>query len=436
MLPACECSYVIGNPPFLGASNCNPTQKQEIVDLYGKIKLSNSLDYVAGWYYKACEYIKETSIRCAFVSTNSITQGEQVYPIWRTLRKRFDVKIDFAWTTFVWDSEASEKAHVHVVIIGFSNAEISDAFRGQLFHSDGETEQAECISPYLMNLPFIVPISRKKPLCDVAPLSYGNKPTDDGAFVFTDEEKVAFIASEPAAEKFFRRYVGAKDYLNGTTRWCLWLLDVPIADYMSLPLVQDRVEHVRQFRLASSAKDTRKRAESPNEFFRTPVHDTSYLAIPRTSSERRRYLPIGFFDETTIPSDATSVIANAGLYEFGILSSIIHNAWTRTVAGRLKSDYRYSGDVVYNNFMWPKPTSEQKQKIEQLAQSILDIRDAYPDKSLADLYDPDKMPNGLLQAHKALDKAVEEVYGVDFGGDEEKIVAHLFKLYAEATEGE
>ena len=436
VLPACECSYVIGNPPFLGASNCSPVQKQEIVDLYGKIKLSNSLDYVAGWYYKACEYIKETSIRCAFVSTNSITQGEQVYPIWRTLRERFDVKIDFAWTTFVWDSEASEKAHVHVVIIGFSNAEISDAFRGQLFHSDGETEQAECISPYLMNLPFIVPISRKKPLCDVAPLSYGNKPTDDGAFVFTDEEKVAFIASEPAAEKFFRRYVGAKDYLNGTTRWCLWLLDLPIADYMSLPLVQDRVEHVRQFRLASSAKDTRKRAESPNEFFRTPVHDTSYLAIPRTSSERRRYLPIGFFDETTIPSDATSVIANAGLYEFGILSSIIHNAWTRTVAGRLKSDYRYSGDVVYNNFMWPKPTSEQKQKIEQLAQSILDIRDAYPDKSLADLYDPDKMPNGLLQAHKALDKAVEEVYGVDFGGDEEKIVAHLFKLYAEATEGE
>lgn len=436
VLPACECSYVIGNPPFLGASNCSSVQKQEIVDLYGKIKLSNSLDYVAGWYYKACEYIKETSIRCAFVSTNSITQGEQVYPIWRTLRERFDVKIDFAWTTFVWDSEASEKAHVHVVIIGFSNAEISDAFRGQLFHSDGETEQAECISPYLMNLPFIVPISRKKPLCDVAPLSYGNKPTDDGAFVFTDEEKVAFIASEPAAEKFFRRYVGAKDYLNGTTRWCLWLLDVPIADYMSLPLVQDRVEHVRQFRLASSAKDTRKRAESPNEFFRTPVHDTSYLAIPRTSSERRRYLPIGFFDETTIPSDATSVIANAGLYEFGILSSIIHNAWTRTVAGRLKSDYRYSGDVVYNNFMWPKPTSEQKQKIEQLAQSILDIRDAYPDKSLADLYDPDKMPNGLLQAHKALDKAVEEVYGVDFGGDEEKIVAHLFKLYAEATEGE
>lgn len=432
VLPAERCSYIIGNPPFVGASICAASQKQEIVDLFGKIKLSNSLDYVSGWYYKAAEMmLANAAIKAAFVSTNSITQGEQVYPIWNTLRSRFGIHIDFAWRTFVWNSETAGKAHVHCVIVGFSIG----GGEGLIFdggRSDGASSgRRDVVNPYLVYAPWVILASRKRPLCDVPALAYGNKPADNGQFVLTTEEKDELLAEEPEALRFIRPYIGAKEYLNGKQRWCIWLLGVDPREYSGMPLISRRVEKVRAFRQASSAKDTRKRAEAPWEFFRTPVHDVAYLAIPLTSSERRKYLPIGFFGAGTVPSNATSVIPDATAYHFGVLESQFHSAWMRTVAGRLKSDYRYSGGIVYNNFIWPDPTPEQRAAIESCAQDVLNAREAHPGATLADLYDPDKMPTDLLSAHKELDAAVEAAYDVDFNGDEEKIVAHLFKLYAE-----
>lgn len=432
VLPAERCSYIIGNPPFVGASMCAASQKQEIVDLFGKIKLSNSLDYVSGWYYKAAEMMLANAvIKAAFVSTNSITQGEQVYPIWNTLRSRFGIHIDFAWRTFVWNSETAGKAHVHCVIVGFSIG----GGEGLIFdggRSDGASSgRKDVVNPYLVHAPWVILASRKRSLCDVPALAYGNKPADNGQFVLTTEEKDELLAEEPEALRFIRPYIGAKEYLNGKQRWCIWLLGVDPREYSGMPLISRRVEKVRAFRQASSAKDTRKRAEAPWEFFRTPVHDVAYLAIPLTSSERRKYLPIGFFGAGTVPSNATSVIPDATAYHFGVLESQFHSAWMRTVAGRLKSDYRYSGDIVYNNFIWPDPTPEQRAAIESCAQGVLNAREAHPGATLADLYDPDKMPTDLLSAHKELDAAVEAAYDVDFNGDEEKIVAHLFKLYAE-----
>ena len=432
VLPAERCSYIIGNPPFVGASMCAASQKQEIVDLFGKIKLSNSLDYVSGWYYKAAEMmLANAAIKAAFVSTNSITQGEQVYPIWNTLRSRFGIHIDFAWRTFVWNSETAGKAHVHCVIVGFSIG----GGEGLIFdggRSDGASfGRKDVVNPYLVHAPWVILASRKRSLCDVPALAYGNKPADNGQFVLTTEEKDELLAEEPEALRFIRPYIGAKEYLNGKQRWCIWLLGVDPREYSGMPLISRRVEKVRAFRQASSAKDTRKRAEAPWEFFRTPVHDVAYLAIPLTSSERRKYLPIGFFGAGTVPSNATSVIPDATAYHFGVLESQFHSAWMRTVAGRLKSDYRYSGDIVYNNFIWPDPTPEQRAAIESCAQGVLNAREAHPGATLADLYDPDKMPTDLLSAHKELDAAVEAAYDVDFNGDEEKIVAHLFKLYAE-----
>lgn len=432
VLPAERCSYIIGNPPFVGASICAASQKQEIVDLFGKIKLSNSLDYVSGWYYKAAEMmLANAAIKAAFVSTNSITQGKQVYPIWNTLRSRFGIHIDFAWRTFVWNSETAGKAHVHCVIVGFSIG----GGEGLIFdggRSDGASSgRRDVVNPYLVYAPWVILASRKRPLCDVPALAYGNKPADNGQFVLTTEEKDELLAEEPEALRFIRPYIGAKEYLNGKQRWCIWLLGVDPREYSGMPLISRRVEKVRAFRQASSAKDTRKRAEAPWEFFRTPVHDVAYLAIPLTSSERRKYLPIGFFGAGTVPSNATSVIPDATAYHFGVLESQFHSAWMRTVAGRLKSDYRYSGGIVYNNFIWPDPTPEQRAAIESCAQDVLNAREAHPGATLADLYDPDKMPTDLLSAHKELDAAVEAAYDVDFNGDEEKIVAHLFKLYAE-----
>lgn len=432
VLPAERCSYIIGNPPFIGASMCAASQKQEIVDLFGKIKLSNSLDYVSGWYYKAAEMmLANPAIKAAFVSTNSIMQGEQVYPIWNTLRSRFGIHIDFAWRTFVWNSETAGKAHVHCVIVGFSIGS-GEGFIFGSGRSDGASSgRRDAVNPYLVYAPWVILASRKRPLCDVPALAYGNKPADNGQFVLTTEEKDELLAEEPEASRFIRPYIGAKEYLNGKQRWCIWLLGVDSREYSGMPLISRRVENVRAFRQASSAKDTRKRAEAPWEFFRTPVHDVAYLAIPRTSSERRKYLPIGFFGTGTVPSDATSVIPDATAYHFGVLESQFHNAWMRTVAGRLKSDYRYSGGIVYNNFIWPDPTPEQRAAIESCAQGVLNAREAHSGATLADLYDPDKMPTDLLSAHKELDAAVEAAYDVDFNGDEEKIVAHLFKLYAE-----
>lgn len=447
VLPAEKCSFVIGNPPFYGSSMCSPEQKQEIVDLYGKIKLSNSLDYVSGWYYKACAQIsKNDAIRAAFVSTNSITQGEQVYPIWNTLFNRFAVHLDFAWNTFIWDSEASSKAHVHCVIIGFS---MSGCERRLYCAETGESKTVENVSPYLRNLPSILVASRARPLCPGhQKMKNGSKPTDGGWYLFTPEEKKSFIASEPSSEKFFRPWVGSEEFINRKERWCLYLRDTDQAELAAMPLVMRRVEAVRDVRLGMGPNSkgkmaskkppapTVKSAETPTRFFCDNVQKESYLIIPKVSSERRDYVPIGFMPPNAIASDLVATVEQATIYDFGVLASQTHNAWMRVVCGRMKSDYRYTPGLVYNTFPWPSPTPEQEAAIEGCAQAVLDVRDLFPDKSLADLYDPDKMPAVLLEAHHALDAAVEAAYGVDFGGDEEKIVAHLFKLYAELTDGE
>ena len=301
VLSAGQCTYICGNPPFLGASMCSAAQKQEIVDLYGKVKLANSLDYVSGWYYKASEMMAASpSIRSAFVSTNSITQSEQVYPIWHTLGERFGVEVDFAWRTFVWESEASSKAHVHCVIIGFSIGNESATPHRLFMEGVSMPYVATSINPYLVDAINVIPKSRKAPLCNVPALSYGNKPTDNGLFVLSNQEKDELIALDSQAEPLIRPYIGAKEFLNGKTRWCLWLLGTPLSEIEKHPVIAERVQGVREFRLSSSAKDTVKRAEAPQEFFRTPVHDVSYMAVPRTSSERRRYIPIGFFGKDTI----------------------------------------------------------------------------------------------------------------------------------------
>ena len=434
VVPAGECSYIIGNPPFIGSSNCSSDQKKDIVDLFGKkTKRSSSLDYVSGWYYKAAEMMSQNDvIRAAFVSTNSITYGEQVYPIWHTLIERFDVSIDFAYRSFVWDSQATDQAHVHVVIIGFSKGKRVPHI---LFSSDGEAHEVERISPYLIEAPDALIESRAAPLCDVPRITLGSKPTDGGNYIFTPEEKEAFLQKEPGAEKFFHLFYGSKELINGIERWCMYLGGAASVELLKMPHVMERVRAVRDMRLNSSAAPTRKAADTPARFFFEAIPTSNYIAIPEVSSQRRRYIPMAFLPPSSFSSNTLLIMPDAGVYEFGMMMSRFHNAWMRVVAGRLKSDYRYSGGVVYNNFVWPDATLEQRERIEACAQAVLDARAAHHEATLADMYDPDNdflFPE-LMAAHRELDAAVEAAYGVDFAGDEEKIVAHLFNLYAERT---
>lgn len=435
LLLANECDYIISNPPFLGYSNQTRTQKEEMLDIWrdkaGKqIKQAGKLDYVSAWYYSAAKYIESHQTRCAFVSTNSISQGEQVQPIWATLQKLFDVSIDFAWKSFTWNSEAADKAHVHVVIIGFS---WKGGCTKRLF--DGETVQlVDEINGYLVDAPMVFVSKAKESLCGAPKMTTGNRPADGGHLIIETDDYENFVSTEPQSKKFIRPLLGSKEFINGKNRWCLWLVDATASDIESMPLVNERVINCRDDRLSSSDMGRRKLAATPWLFREHNASTRPYLVVPKVSSERREYVPIGYVQPEVIPTDLLFVVLDGGLYEFGILTSQFHNAWMRTVAGRLKSDYRYSQDLVYNTFIWPDPTLEQKRTIEQAAQAVLDARDAHPGKTLADLYDPDKMPSDLLAAHKTLDKAVEEAYSVDFNGDEEKIVAHLFKLYAKTSE--
>lgn len=441
VLPASECNYIMGNPPFVGSSYCTKAQKEEIVQLYGKIKLSNSLDYVSGWYFKAAEMMSENqSLTCAFVSTNSITQGEQVFPIWHTLKERFNIHIDFAWKTFVWDNEATGKAHVHCVIIGLSHLKNShDKHHCVLFSETGKKTECDNINFYLQPAPSAFIVSRGSNLCGMPKIMHGSKPSDGGNLILTEDEKACLIESEPCSERFIRQYSGGVDFLRGKNRYCLWLVDAKPDDLKQMPNVQKRVRKVAEFRLSSSAKATQKKAETPALFF-TITQPTSgmMLVAPQVSSGRRKYIPFGYFSAEIIASDKLLIMPSAELYHFGILTSRFHNAWVRVVAGRLKSDFTYSVNIVYNNFPWPKPTELQRAAIEKPAQNVLNSRALYKHSTLADMYDPDNewMFPELFKAHHELDSAVEAAYGVDFQGDEEKIVTHLFKLYAELTEGE
>ena len=425
-------SYIMGNPPFVGASMMTAEQKNDAVKIFGKIKLSNSIDYVGTWYFKASELIKGTNVRAALVSTNSITQGEQVAPLWGTLFERHGIHIDFAYRTFRWDSEANLKAHVHCVIIGFSTTESIGAKK--LYDGD-RFVLANNISPYLIEAPSVCVTSRSKPLCNVNPMVLGNKPTDGGNFILTTEEKDDILKREPHLEKYVHRYVGAVEFINNRYRYCFWLKDATPAELKQSKELHKRLEAVREMRLNSTAAPTREKANTPHLFFFISQPETNYLIIPSTSSERRRYVPIGFMSPEVIASNLVSIIPNATLYHFGVLTSNVHMSWLRTVGGRLKSDYRYTGSVVYNTFPWCSPTDEQRAKIEYTAQMILDARAKYPDCSLADLYDEMTMPPELRKAHQLNDRAVMEAYG--FWGKlntESECVAELMKMYQRMTE--
>lgn len=414
-IPQDNVSYIIGNPPFIGHSIQNLAQKKEMRSIYinenGKeYHLAGKIDYVAGWLFKASQLIAGTSTRVAFVSTNSICQGEQVTGVWKPLFDRFNISIDFAYQTFKWSSEARDKAAVHCVIVGFSSH--SNIQPKMLFSSNETFELVDNINPYLLPVNTIFLESLKNPLGDVSQMYFGSKPTDGGFFFLTKEEREEFIQSEPKVEKFIHPVLGAQEFINNTERYCLWLVDIKPIELKSMPLVYERVKQVREFRLMSKAESTRKFAERPTEFKQNAQPSTPYLIVPRVSSEKRRYIPIGFISPNVIATDATQIVPNATLYEFGMITSNVHMAWMRIVAGRLESRYRYSNTLVYNTFPWPNATECQKQKIEGTAQTILTVRAQYPDSSLADLYDELSMPADLRKAHQENDKAVMEAYGM------------------------
>ena len=444
IVPKEKLSYIIGNPPFVGHSIQNEQQKKEIRSIYvdenGKeYNLAGKIDYVAGWYFKAASLISNTNIKVAFVSTNSICQGEQVVGVWQPLYKRFGVNIDFAYQTFKWGSEAKDKAAVHCVIVGFSTTHNNE--KKQLFSSTDKLDLVDNINPYLLSGETIFVESVKEPICQVSPMYFGSKPTDGGYFFLTPEEKQEIIKKEPQSGKYIRKVLGAQEYINDIERYCLWLEGITPSELKNSPMIYERVKKVREFRLASKAESTRKFAVRPTEFKQNAQPNTPYLIIPSVSSENRRYVPIGYIQPEVIATNATQIIPNATLYEFGVITSNVHMAWMRIVAGRLKSDYRYSSTIVYNTFPWPTVTEEQKKFIANTAQGILDARALYPDCSLADLYDELTMPVELRKAHQANDIAVMKAYGMikkvdgkDTFLTESETVARLFEMYQELTE--
>lgn len=438
VVPKHQLSYIMGNPPFVGYSLQSKEQKKDILSIYvnekGKpYKTAGKIDYVAGWYFKASQLIQGTNIRIAFVSTNSITQGEQVAGVWKPLYDRFGIHIDFAYRTFRWDSEANLKAHVHCVIVGFSVAPNNAEKR---IYSEEHFQMAENINAYLMDAPTIFIESRSKSLCEVPEMLYGNKPTDGGFLFLTNDEYQDVQKREPEILKYIRRVCGASEFINNKPRFCIWLVGVSPAEVRKSKFIMERVESVRKFRLASTKAATRKSAEMPTLFQEVRHPNSDYIIVPRHSSETRKYIPLGFVSPEIIVNDAVQIIPNATTYHFGVLTSNVHMAWMRAVCGRIKSDYRYSKDIVYNNFPWPTPTEEQKTKIEQTAQGILDARALYTDCSLADLYDEVTMPVELRRAHQANDKAVMAAYGFPVRTTTEaSCVAELMRMYQRLVEG-
>ena len=439
VLPATQCSFVLGNPPFVGKHYQNPEQRSDMVHVYGDYANTGDLDYVTCWYIRAAEYIQGTRIAVAFVSTNSITQGEQVPVLWSLLFERWHLKILFAHRTFRWESEARGKAHVHVVIIGLGNFDIPKKF---LFDYDADPEhrivsEVSNIMPYLVPGPDLFVTKQRKSLVGLPEMRCGNKPTDDGNFIFTDAERAVFLDKEPEAARFMRRYTGSEEFINGNMRWCLWLKDATPTELRKMPLVMERIERVRAFRAKSTAKPTRESAARPARFFFESQPETDYILIPEVSSERRPFIPIGLVAKEIISANTNFVLPSQDLFLFGVLTSSIHMAWVKTVGGRLKSDYRYSGSMVFNTFPWARPTPEQRAKVEEKAQAVLEARARHlPPRglaTLADLYDPNTMPPELVKAHADLDRAVEKCYRPDkFQTDRER-VEFLFSLYEKLT---
>lgn len=431
-------NYIMGNPPFVGARLMSQSQKEDMFNVFGKNwKNAGNLDFVACWYKKVADLTVGTNIQSALVSTNSITQGEQVPILWKPLFEN-GLTFDFAYKTFRWDSESNLKAHVHCVIIGFSY--IKNNKKKKLYSND-RMQLVDNINAYLTDANNIFIESKNKPICNVPQIGIGNKPIDGGNYLFTKEEMREFIKKEPKSEKYFKPWYGAKEFIDQAPRYCLWLGNCSPNELRQMPNCLKRVENVKKIRSESESVGTRKLAEKPTRFHVENMPISTYIIIPRVSSEKRRYIPMGFLNSDNLSSDSVHIIPNTTLYHFGILTSNVHMAWMRAVCGRLKSDYRYSKDIVYNNFPWCNPTDEQKAKIEITAQEILNAREKHPNSSLADLYNDLTMPPELRKAHQENDKMVMEAYGFkkkDENGktrwlSESETVAELMKMYQELT---
>ena len=419
--------YVMGNPPFVGARLMSESQKNDVLSVFGNMKNVGNLDYVSCWYKKAAALLQGTNTHAALVSTNSITQGEQVAILWKALAK-MGIRIDFAYRTFRWDSEAEIKAHVHCVIVGFSCSE--SVKEKTIYLNDSQSIAASNINGYLIDSPDVFVESRKVPLSQVPEMLFGSMPNDGGNFILSEEEVAVMKSKYPESEKFIKKFLGAEEFINNKKRYCLWLVNASPAEMRKIPPIMERVANVQKLRSESKRAATQKLAATPTLFgeIRQPVSGT-YLLVPSTSSEKRRYVPLGFLDCNVISSNANLIVPNASLYHFGILTSNVHMAWMRAVCGRLEMRYRYSASIVYNNFPWPTPTEAQKAKIEQTAQAILDARNKFPDCSLADLYDEAAMPPELRKAHQENDRAVMAAYGFNIKMSESECVAELFKMY-------
>ncbi len=433
IISAKKLHYIIGNPPFRGSKMQLEAQKSELNAIFGNVDNAKQLDYVACWFKKAADFIQNTYIKVAFVSTNSITQGEQVAPLWQPLINK-SIYIRFAYRTFTWNSEAKGKAAVHVVIIGFVAYKSAGVIIDNLDDGKPSVIVVNNINPYLVDAPNVIIHSVNKPICQVPEMWFGNMPLDGGNLLLSEVEKEALILKEPNTKKWLKRCLGADEFLNNKQRWCLWLVGIDPKDLRAMPEVVKRVQKVKEFRLASKALSTQVHSERATQFRDTRISN-KFILIPRVSSARREYIPIGFFNSETISTDANQIIPNGGLYEFGILESKFHMAWVKTVAGRLKSDYRYSAKLVYNNFPWPDVDEKQREKVEVAAQKVLDARALYPDASLADLYDPLAMPSELRKAHNNLDKIVDQCYRKEkFDNDLERLTV-LFERYQLLTGG-
>ena len=431
VVPKDHLNYIMGNPPFVGARLMSESQKQDVLDIFGaKWKNVGNMDYVCCWYKKAAELMKQSpKVRAALVSTNSICQGEQVANLWQNLFAD-GIRINFAHRTFRWDSEATLKAHVHCVIVGFSYQLIKPC----VIYDGERGQEVSNINAYLTDAPNVFVESRQKPISDVPEIGIGNQPIDGGNYLFEKEEMDTFIKTEPQSAKYFHPWYGSVEFLHQKPRYCLWLGDCSPAELRKMPYCVKRVEAVRKLRLESKRSSTLKLADKPTRFQVENMPEGNFIIVPSVSSERRRYVPMGFMSPEVLASNLVLIIPDATLYHFGILESNVHMAWMRAVCGRLKSDYRYSKDIVYNNFPWPTPTEEQKAKIEQTAQAIRDARALYPDSSLADLYDEVTMPSELRRAHQDNDRAVMAAYGFPVKGfTESDCVARLFELYQQLT---
>ena len=432
-----RCHYVLGNPPFVGAKFMDDDQRADAAAVFKPLDNGGLLDFVAAWYVKAAAYLRASeglAPRCAFVSTNSICQGEQVGVLWGWLLAQ-GMHIHFAHRSFQWSNKGPGMAAVHCVIVGFGldDAPVKTLFEYDSVRGEAHAISARHINPYLVDAPDVLLPRRKKPICDVPEIGIGNKPIDDQQYLFTPGEKAAFLALEPQAAPYFRRWLGAEEFINGIERWCLWLGDVPPGQLRAMPESLKRVAAVKKFREASRSAPTRKLALTPARFHVENMPSERWLLLPEVSSERRRHIPIGFEPPETLGSNLVKIMAGASPFHFGVLSSTMHNAWVRCTCGRLKSDYRYSAAIVYNNFPWPSPTDAQREAISAAAQAVLDARAQFATATLADLYDPLTMPPALQKAHHKLDATVDAAYGrKSFKSDAER-VAFLFERYRELT---